>query len=621
MTDSPYGWYGSVSDFLNVNEGAWLESLQAHHLRCMNMPADAAQTAAWRQSFRILKQQFFILISLRRNATGWKAVFEYELPRERGRRPDLVLLATSDIVVVEFKEHDVPLQAHVDQVAAYARDLKNYHEESHEWSLHPVLVATKYRGSVMTKREVQFASPDSLHTVIHSVVADAAGPYIDPDRWVNSDYAPLPSLVQAARDIFNKQPLPQIKRALSAGIPDTIASLVGITKAAQENDGLHLALVTGVPGAGKTLVGLQFVYQDHFGDSQGSRTAVFLSGNGPLVQVLQYALKSTIFVQDVHGFLKQYGGTRLRVPEEHVWVFDEAQRAWDANRVSEKRGHSTSEPADFLSIGTRLPWALLVGIIGEGQEIHVGEEAGLEQWNDAIEASSKPWIVHCPPRIAHLFKAAKEVRTDNRLDLTVSLRSHLAEHVQEWVALVLNGRIAEARAVAAEVVDQGFDMYVTQDLETAKTYARERYREYEVKTYGLLASSKAKNLSAWGIRNDFNETKRLRVGPWYNDPPTSGSSCRQMTSVATEFSAQGLELDFPIVCWGDDLAWDGQAWRTPPQTRSRARDPHRLRINSYRVLLTRGRDGFVVFVPDEASCAGAFEVLTGCGLREIMARD
>ncbi|MDP2858742.1 MAG: DUF2075 domain-containing protein, partial [Bacillota bacterium] len=530
MTDSPYGWYGSVSEFLGADEGAWLSSLQAHHLRCMNMAADGGQMAAWRESFRILKQQFPSLISLRPGAADWKVVFEYELPRERGRRPDLVLLATSDILVVEFKEQDAPLEAHEDQVAAYARDFKNYHEGSHEWPLHPILVATKYRGPVLERRGVQFISPDSLHAVIHSVVTDATGSHIDPDRWVSSDYAPLPSLVQAARDIFNKQPLPQIKRALSAGIPYTIASLLAITRAARESEKLHLALVTGVPGAGKTLVGLQFVYQDHFGDSRGSRTAVFLSGNGPLVQVLQYALKSTVFVQDVHGFLKQYGGSRPRVPEEHVWIFDEAQRAWDANRVLEKRGHSASEPADFIQIGTRLSWAVVIGLIGEGQEIHLGEEAGLGQWNEATAASGKPWIVHCPARVAQIFKAAAEVRVDDRLDLTVSLRSHLAEHVQEWVALVLEGRIEEGKEVADGVVAQGFDMYITQDLEAAKTYTKERYAEYKDKTYGLLTSSKARNLLACGIRNDYNETKRLRVGPWYNDPPTSQYSCCQLTS-------------------------------------------------------------------------------------------
>ena len=160
-------------------------------------------------------------------------------------------------------------------------------------------------------------------------------------------------------------------------MPDTIAEIVAAANQAREKQELHLALITGVPGSGKTLVGLQFVYENHFGDKGSKRSAVFLSGNGPLVQVLQYALRSKVFVQDVHGFLKQYGGGSSRTPEEHIWVYDEAQRAWDAQRVREKRGHDRSEPEDFLHIGSRKDsWALMVGLIGEGRESISGKRPG-----------------------------------------------------------------------------------------------------------------------------------------------------------------------------------------------------------------------------------------------------
>jgi hypothetical protein len=358
------------------------------------------------------------------------------------------------------------------------------------------------------------------------------------------------------------------------------------------------------------------VYSNHFEVS--GRTAVFLSGNGPLVKVLQHALKSSVFVQDVHGFLKTYGGTKQRLPEEHIWVYDEGQRAWDAERVEQKRGHAASEPEDFLRLGTRIKgWALVVGLIGEGQEIHLGAEAGLGQWNDAIAAVGGEWSVYCPTKLTEAFTTAKAVHTLHELDLTASLRSHLAEDVQLWVRQLLDGQLGEAAHTARVVINQGFDMYLTRDIEFAKAYVRERYGGNLDKRYGLLASSKARNLERYGIRNSFNFTKVLKEGPWYNDPPDSRFSCCALHDVATEFACQGLELDFPIVSWGSDLLWNGSRWQSTPQPRSQARDPHTLRLNSYRVLLSRGRDGFVLFVPEEPQMDSTYNALRCAGLGTI----
>ena len=177
----------------------------------------------------------------------------------------------------------------------------------------------------------------------------------------------------------------------------SIGELNAIALKARDDGNRHLVLVTGVPGAGKTLLSLQFVYNDHFDQGHESKGAVMLSGNGPLVKVLQHALKSRVFVGDVHGFLKQYGGQSQNNPKERIFVYDEAQRAWDAARVREKRGHGASEPMDFVNIGDRLPdWCVMVGLIGEGQEIHLGEEAGIIQWAQALENGAKRWVVHCP---------------------------------------------------------------------------------------------------------------------------------------------------------------------------------------------------------------------------------
>lgn len=613
---TPAGWHGPVAEFLALTEGPFLDALSAHLHRCMGLGPDGLQTTAWRNEFAVLQTVLGGVASREPRARHWHLVFEYELPRERGRRPDVVVLTGSQVIVLEFKDADHPQAAHIDQVAAYARDLSEYHAASHDKLVDPVLVLTRshepgagQRGSqgepsavpdprehVPSPYEVTITGPAALAEVLLTLESRSPAEPLDAETWLQADYAPLPSLVNAARMIFDHEPLPFIRRCHSAGVYETVANLQRAAAEACANHELHLALVTGVPGSGKTLVGLQFVYESHFGESAGERSAVFLSGNGPLVDVLQYALKSRVFVQDVHGFLKQYGGTGGRVPEEHIWVYDEAQRAWDAERVLLKRRHACSEPEDFLRIGGRKDWALMVGLIGEGQEIYLGEEAGLGQWNDALARTPQRWVVHCPPKIAHLFPDAARLEVEEELDLTVSLRTHLAEDVQLWVEQLLAGKLEVAEETAERVRQQRYDIYATDDLNVAKEYARERYRTAENARYGVLASSKAK-LERFGVDASFQATRRLRVGPWFWDPPTAPRSCCQLEEVATEFQCQGLELDLPVVAWGTDVWWEGRLWKSRPEPRSEAHDPHRLRLNSYRVLLTRGRDGAVVFVP------------------------
>ena len=188
---------------------------------------------------------------------------------------------------------------------------------------------------------------------------------------------------------------------------------------------------------------------------------------------------------------------------------------------------------------------------------------------------------------------------------------------------LLDGGLAAAAAHAEAMEKQGFRLYLTRELERATGYVRERYRSEQDKRYGLLGSSKGR-LNPFGIPTDFQSTKRLRVGPWYYDDPDSVKSCCRLDSAATEFQCQGLELDLPIVGWGVDLHWGGRSWQSLPQRPSRnprrmqARDPHTLRLNSYRVLLTRGRDGVVLYVPDGGAAFDAdFVALEAAGGRRL----
>ncbi len=307
ITPNPCGWSGTIQTFLSLKKTDWLSSLETHHQRCMNAPADQSQILAWDHSFDILQRELKQLVQIKTAIQDYTIIFEYELPRERGRRPDVVILGPC-VFVLEFKDYAKLLEAHSDQVSAYARDLKNYHAGSQPYTVLPILVLARAKDLIHRDEDVLVLSPDHIADVFTLESELETGTLIDPPLWIAAEYAPLPSLIEAARTIWGKQPLPQIKRALSAGIPQTIAELISIAQAAKAKNELHLALVTGVPGAGKTLVGIQLVYENHLEGSDIQNNAVFLSGNGPLVKVLQHALKYKIFVQDVHGFLKEYGG-------------------------------------------------------------------------------------------------------------------------------------------------------------------------------------------------------------------------------------------------------------------------------------------------------------------------
>jgi hypothetical protein len=277
----------------------------------------------------------------------------------------------------------------------------------------------------------------------------------------------------------------------------------------------------------------------------------------------------------------------------------------------------------LVGIGERVPdWSVLVGLVGEGQEIHTGEEAGIEQWKAAIDPTNATteWRVWCAEKLRNTF-ARHGVETDDRLDLTVSLRSRRAEVLHSWVAETLDGTLAPAARKAMAIQTEGFPMYLTRSLDEAKDYARWRYREEPDKRYGLVASSHAKILPKHGVPNDFMTTNEfMRFGQWYNAPREDPRSCCALELPVTEFGCQGLELDLPIICWGEDVRWTGTEWLlTPIRRRIQQDDPQQLLRNTYRVLLTRGRDGLVVFIPDDRKLDETEVALLAAGLKPLPA--
>ena len=575
-------------------------------------------------------------------------VLEYRLPYD-GRRPDVIVLPRGAVVVLELKGKEVTSQADYDQVAAYARDLRAYHRECHDREVYPILVPTRAKNSVTRKDGVTVATPDRLDEIVGQLADQTAGdsPPLS-DFLADGAYCPLPSLVEAARELFHSGTIREIWRARAATDP-AVEGIAEIAREAASTKTRHLVLVTGVPGSGKTLVGMRAVHDQSLADLAVTRTGgkptvpgLYLTGNGPLSEVLQYELRKAggggaTFVRHIKDYLNRYISHPDWEPPEHLLVFDEAQRAFSADKVADthrdwKLEWIASEPELFVRVCDRMPeWSVLVGLIGEGQEIYVGEEEGLGQWRKALETSQNNWIVHAPDGLESVF-AGVGIKThwQSSLNLDTEIRFHRATKLHEFVNELLAVGDSRAASEAAKfvrapdnrVVD-GLRLYLTRDLDVGKSYLRERYGESPEARFGIIASSRDRDLHQFGIGNSFMATQRVKLGPWFTESEDGHVSCRHLDQVVTEFGCQGLELDMALVAWGTDLMRDNGAWtdrkarRYSRRGRAEVRDPFQMRLNAYRVLLTRGRDGAVIFVPALPELDETYQFLFDCGVPEI----
>jgi DUF2075 family protein len=629
-----YGWLSDLPSFVQTEPRIIRQTVE-DFLEDHNI----SQIRAWDSSIPIVQREGRYILSQDERSHKFTVILEYELPREGGRRPDVIILENGIVAVIEFKGKESASESDIDQVAAYARDLKNYHSECHELDVVPILVLSRSKSERSELHGVTILAPELLGKELVELCRKNVGPQIYPEKWTKGEYAPLPSLIQAAYLLFHNLPLPNIRKAESAKIPETVELITQIAHKASDTKTRHLVLLTGVPGSGKTLVGLQIAHEPKLNDLrvevQGRKNgapAVFLSGNGPLVEVLQDALHNTTFVQGMKKFIEYYAITRPSIiPLEHVIIFDEAQRAWDEKLVQEKHAINASEPSLLISIAERIPnWSVVLGLVGEGQEIHRGEEAGISQWAEALRKTNQSnWTVHCPPHLSNFFTSKNiHCTTEPLLNLTVSLRSHLAEDLHKWVEGVLSEpteNLPELQELAKKIIQAGYPLYITTDLEVIKKYARIRYQKFEDDKYGLLASRYAKNLESIGIDNKlhFERAKKLRVNRWFNAPSNDPESCCSLSRPATEFECQGLELDFSILVWGDDFIFDGKQWQSKMSVRKKVNDPHQMRKNAYRVLMTRGRDGICVYLPTHQfkEMLDTMKILQKCGMKELMMNE
>ncbi|MGI6742684.1 MAG: DUF2075 domain-containing protein [Eubacteriales bacterium] len=647
-----------ISSFLSQSKSEIVGIINSNNI---SAETKKEQNNTWEIEILILKEQL-------RSFSSGRILFEYTIPR-MGKRVDAVILYKNIVFLLEFKCGDTVYKSYAyDQVYDYALDLHNFHKESHDKLLVPIIVSTKAAAVAFEIIEYDRiiepirCNSSNIAAAINSVAERYSEPAFDYENWENSEYLPTPTIVEAAQALYRGHNVHDITRsdAGAENLTVTTNEINRIIEDSKKRGRKSICFVTGVPGAGKTLVGLNIAIQRS--NAQKGEHAVFLSGNYPLVTVLQEALardkveqekqngnrvsksealrSTSAFIQIIHKYRDSFVGNE-DIPPERVAIFDEAQRAWTQDMIEKfmatKKGVSAfpySEPEFLIStMGRHKDWAVVICLVGGGQEINTGE-AGLPEWFDSLRRSFSHWDVYITPQLSDdeycrgrswsSMLSGLNTYEIEKLHLATSVRSFRTPDLAAFVKAVLDADIDEAKALYQRIKDK-YPIVITRDLNKAKDWVRDRCRG--TTRCGLLASSGALRLKPEGIfvKNEIS------VANWFLNGKDDIRSSYMLEDVVTEFDIQGLEIDYSVVAWDADFRFVDSEWEYYNFAGTRwnnvGSEERRLYLkNTYRVLLTRARQGMVIFIPVGSTADntrkheyydGVFEYLKEIGVTQI----
>lgn len=652
-------WYSSFLDQLD-NENTILEKLSAKAAGS-GFTVSSELISSWKITAREVHRLKSLLDSSQNTSNEVGVVFEYEIAR-RSKRIDLVILYKSLVFCVEFKtgQEDISLQ-NLRQVEEYALDLRDFHLKSKEKIILPILATGLQTSRTTVELESLKVNTVGINNLSESIIDSVTSLNSDDKTnlqdWINSPYKPTPNIIEAAKSLYINNTVADIANYGSVNLTQTVDEVQRVIEVSKKENLRSIIFITGVPGSGKTLAGLEALHKIRNLENEG---AVFVSGNGPLVEILREAIainqselqkisitearrQMSTLIDHAYKWRNYYLNNTKEIPPEHILLFDEAQRAWTKDRLtswSSRQGERVemSEPEAFLKIMERVSdWSVVVCLVGGGQEINTGEE-GLSEWGEALEQLTI-WKINTSPKVLdetenqsmQLYENKKSIPKDinisNNLHLEMNVRSPRAEKLNNFVDSILQNNIEQAKINLPSKFE--YPIYLTRDLKEAK----DTLRQISSGRYGLLASSQARRLRAFGVETNLLRSESGNAQPnWFLKDENDIRSSYSLEIPATEYDCQGLEIDYGLVAWGGDTYFDestgnwvvrkfkGTKWQL-----MRSEIDFQYGLNRYRVLLTRSRKGMVIFVPKGDSKQttnkefydGTFNLLKSLGLEIV----
>ncbi|EIE9609376.1 DUF2075 domain-containing protein [Vibrio diabolicus] len=630
--DLKAGWDGTWQQFLTADKGSFLEALIAFHDGLQwTEELDPAQHSAWETEYDVMRStlEYAIAETQVDPNTCWIA-FEQELVGEGGKRAADVNLVTpsGELFVVEFKHKTEASEYEILRANFDLQTMRRYHSESIDLVGHGFVVLTKPGAK-------PFQHPNVVCDIVENglalqlasqLITSLNNPgYYDVLQWAKGEFYRQPSILHGTAQVFFDAKIPTLKTSAGENIDQARAALLKLYQHARDKQQRYVVVVHGRPGAGKTLLGISSVAEIARSESAKQSEPIFLSGNGPLVQVLQHTLDYSgkqsvgrtvdkvidgrVMIQDLLPFKKDLKRS-LKSRRETFVVFDEAQRAWD--KASPRESQSPSELMLFCNWLACQPFGVLVLLVGDGQAIH-RNEMQLDQMLADLDAAIRAQNGKVVPIMPSLHAGKMQLITPIKKDvynLKTPIRQAYTESLDTWIEAVLSNNPEQAQRVALDI-QADYPLRLTQNKQTAETYAlgvqqtmHEGNKLQDAFRAGWLMSSQGGKFIDEVQKDRFKEG--TYIGSWYVEPPTSKGSCCQFDTACTEFSCQGLELSLALFNWGKDMVY-----RNGTLVVEGRRSQEHYTEGSYRVLLSRGRSGLVIKCDDQET----YRYLKSCGMK------